>query len=586
MEKKQEIFNKVKKIIFIVSLIFFLGIGIGVRAASEGESLKFNIESDYDFWGRDEILATLVKITPQLYFYIDQKWWYDLNYFQQSQIRQNLSSLANEFSKIIYPGLTSAFGQEWKPGIDKDERITILIHSMIEEAGSYFRTTDEYPKAQLPESNEREMIYLNREYIDSYRAKIFLSHEFMHLITFNQKEKKYQVEEEVWLNEARAEYAPTFLGYDESFEESNLMPRLRAFLKSPSDSITEWQNKSEDYGIVNLFVQYLVDHYGKEILIDSLNSEKAGIESLNYALKKNGFTEDFSQIFTDWTVTMIVNNCSVGPKYCYKNQHLKNFRITPSVNFLPLEGVSTLATTNTTKDWAGNWYKFVGGKGSLKIEFIGDSKHLFKVPYILHDLSGNQKVDHFEISKNQKGEILVPQFSQEIISVTIIPSSQTKISGFSENSDSIAFFWSASTTEEKEILPKYLEKPISEMSKEEIAAKIAEIEELLVKLKEQLEKLMPLPPLPKISCQRFENNLFYGLTNSQEVSCLQEFLKWLGSDIYPEGLITGNFLELTRAAVIRFQEKYIADILKPLGLDKGTGFVGPATRVKINELLK
>jgi len=42
---------------------------------------------------------------------------------------------------------------------------------------------------------------------------------------------------------------------------------------------------------------------------------------------------------------------------------------------------------------------------------------------------------------------------------------------------------------------------------------------------------------------------------------------------------------LTQQAVIRFQEKYASEILTPLGLPNGTGYVGAATRSKINQLL-
>ncbi len=560
-----------KKLIFVASFILSFSIGIGVDAAALGEKRNFFIEPDFDLSEREELTATLIRITPELYFYADEKWW---NFSPQNEISQAVSSLGEEFRNTIYPILTSTFGSEWRPGIDRDSRITILIHPMVEEAGGYFSSKDEYPKLQVTNSNEREMVYLNSEFIRSPYVKSFLAHEFIHLITFNQKEREQGVEEEVWLNEARAEYASTLVGFDDIYEGSNLQRRVQIFSENPSDSITEWQNKKSDYGSVNLFVQYLVDHYGMEVLIASLNSQRTGIESINFALKQSDFEIDFSQIFIDWTLAVLINDCNFGPKYCYLNQNLKNLHIVSRINFLPFSGKSTLTIADVTKDWTGNWYKIIGGKGTLKITFIGNPTTSFQVPYVIQDRTGNYTIDFLKLDESQKGEILVKDFGKDNISLFLIPSLQNKTSGFSGAEPFYSFSWSASIieTQEEIDLVKQLLVRIEEL-KTEIAKVQAQINAILTGRSEK--------PL----CKIIENNLYHGLINNQEVSCLQEFLKAQGAEIYPEGLVTGNFLSLTEVAVIRFQEKYAEDILASWGIEKGTGFVGTTTRAKMNEIL-
>ncbi len=78
----------------------------------------------------------------------------------------------------------------------------------------------------------------------------------------------------------------------------------------------------------------------------------------------------------------------------------------------------------------------------------------------------------------------------------------------------------------------------------------------------------------------FKSNLSVG-SRGTEVTELQKCLA-KDSQIYPEGKITGYFGSKTKAAVIRFQEKYSKDILEPFGLTKGTGEVKGKTREKLN----
>jgi len=571
------------KLFFLVLVIITLPY---FSFASEKEQ-DFYIDSSYDSLGREEVSAILVKKTLKLYFYVDNQWWETLEKEEKNKVEESLNELDAEFNFNIYPQLTSIYGSEWKPGIDNDNRVTILIHSMKEQARGYFRYSDEYSRLQVPISNEREMVYLNADHIIGPLTKSFLAHEFTHLIAFNQKERKYGVEQETWLNEARAEYTPTLLGYDDDYENSVFSNRLETFLNNSSDSLTEWKGKASDYGALNLFTQYLVEKYGIEILVDSLGSKEIGIESVNQALEKNGFEKNFSQIFTDWTIAVLANDCSLGENYCYKGDNLKNIKVISSVNFLPLQGESKLGVDQKSKLWSGNWYKFIGGQeGTLKIEFIGDPDNVFKVPYILKDNTGNDSLKFFNLDEDQKGKVFVSDFGSEINSVTIIPSIHIETSILPDSFEDISFFWEVSTTPEKEkensSFSKYLEKPVSEMTKGELLKKIEEIKNLLDYLKDILTQK---EEQKQYSCIGFENDLYYGLMNDQRVYCLQEFLKSQGEDVYPEGLITGNFLSLTRKAVIKFQEKYSSDILAPLDLKEGTGYFGPKTREFINNLI-
>jgi len=85
-----------------------------------------------------------------------------------------------------------------------------------------------------------------------------------------------------------------------------------------------------------------------------------------------------------------------------------------------------------------------------------------------------------------------------------------------------------------------------------------------------------------------ENNLqkmkfSYGLRYGMKDTAVRELQKLLAGqpDVYPEGLITGYFGDLTLKAVKKFQLKY--NIL-PDKSDPGYGYVGPKTREKLAEV--
>lgn len=559
------------KILIIFAVVMLFSATGQVKAANLGDIINFNVDKNFDVDGRTRMSSILVKISSKVYFYIDKAWWDSQSQSNQSVILANFDNLSNEFNNNIYPTLTSIFGQEWNPGIDNDSRITILFEPMNSTEGGYFRESDEYEKLQLPISNEREMVYLSVANINSSNLKLILGHEFSHLITFNQKNKKFNVEEDTWLNEARADYTSTILGYDNEYAGSNLQQRVNDFIENPSDSITDWTGTKYDYASVSLLTHYLADHYGVKILSDSLRLKAIGIESINMALLQDGAKENFAKIFTDWTIALALNDCSNNPEYCYSNHNLNNLRVSPTLIFLPLAGDSSLSSTNVTKNWSGNWQKIIGGSGNLKLVFSSLSGLNFQVPYILYDKDNNYSVDFFTLDNNEKGEINIPNFGTKYKSLIIIPSLHTKISGF-DNSDLIyPYSFTVSVTGNN---------PATDMTlMQKLLAQIDSLKAQIAQFQSQAGTAV------QQNCARINNNLYFGLANNSEVKCLQTFLKNQGLDIYPEGLVTGNFGSLTKAAVIKFQEKYASDILTPINLSKGTGYVGIQTRTKINQIL-
>jgi len=84
------------------------------------------------------------------------------------------------------------------------------------------------------------------------------------------------------------------------------------------------------------------------------------------------------------------------------------------------------------------------------------------------------------------------------------------------------------------------------------------------------------------STVEFKSDLKEG-SQGAEVNKLQACLSG-DSAVYPSGKITGYFGAETKAAVIKFQEKYADDILKPQGFTEGTGLVSKGTRTKLNEI--
>ncbi|MBI2577215.1 MAG: peptidoglycan-binding protein [Candidatus Wildermuthbacteria bacterium] len=559
-----------------VGIILFLFPFAAFASDILGQGATFFVDPEFDIAGRKQILATLRYETLRLYFYAEDDWWSGLTDSSKSEVMNALGRLDAEFANTIYPSVTKLFGTEQKPGIDRDEHITVLIQQTSETRNGYTRIADGYSKFEAATSNEREMVYLNSSMIVKETAPSYLAHEFFHLVYLNQKELKYGVSDDLWIQEGLAEFAASLAEYD-SNEKKYLGERVKDFIANPRDSLTEWRGLPIDYGIGNIFFQYVADRYGPNVLADIVKSRQIGIAAFNDALQKNSISKTYDQVFTDWTIAVFLNNCSYGKEYCFLEESLEKVRVMPLISFLPAFGTSELTVTSLTKNWSGNWQKISGGKGELTLEFNGNPAAQYILPYLLQKNSGEYELYFAKLSRIQASKIIVPEFGKDYTSMILIPSIQEKTEGFTNADPSYFFSWTVSVREEGQ--PQI---PGDSQSTQELLRQIAELQAKVAELQRILDAAQNPNP---ISCVNFSRNLEYGLRNNQEVRCLQEFLKNQGADIYPEGLVTGYFGPLTKAAVIRFQEKYKAEILAPIGYTFGTGYVGQMTRQKINQIL-
>jgi peptidoglycan hydrolase-like protein with peptidoglycan-binding domain len=136
--------------------------------------------------------------------------------------------------------------------------------------------------------------------------------------------------------------------------------------------------------------------------------------------------------------------------------------------------------------------------------------------------------------------------------------------------------------------------PAFAVTAEELLQQIQQLQQQLNQLMQQYQQLTGQAPAGvPAACQgvTFTRNLRLGMSGA-DVKCLQALLNQDPATRVAEsgpgspGNETTYFGPKTRAAVIKFQEKYAAEILTPVGLTAGTGFVGAKTRAKLNALLQ
>ncbi len=425
----------------LLSVLVLYGHVRVVRADTLLENRSFFVSSQYDNRQRTQVHATLRIVSQKAYIYVEDEYWNSTDTAFQNQIINQAQVLANEFDNRIYPTETQFFGAEPNPGIDNDPRITIVLTPLVEYAGGYYDTANEVARTKEPSSNEREIIFLNIGVLnDTRRIESFLTHEFQHMISFNQKDLIQKVDDDVWLNEFRSEYAVDLLGYNEPLVGSNLERREQAFLNNPSDSITEWRNQTDDYGQIALFGVYLGHHFLPKVIADTTKNNLAGINSLNAALAANGYKQTFQDIFVDWMVANILNSTTINPLYGYAQDYLKSLHVSPTRTFSNFGDDVIFLASDSIKDWQQHWYDInpiLPGKNSaIKISLSSPSLTSFSLPYLVFSNDGT--VQLYTFAPNADSSVLyIKDAGTTINRVVLMPFKKDRLAGFSGNEEPV-----------------------------------------------------------------------------------------------------------------------------------------------------
>ncbi|MBI1886024.1 MAG: immune inhibitor A [Chloroflexi bacterium] len=230
------------------------------------------------------VRAVLRVVSDHAYFYVA-----DGVFISDSSLRQ----AADAFETEIYPAVTSSFGSEWSPGVDRDRRITIL-HTDLNGAAGYFSSRDEYPRTVSPGGNQREMLYMDTQSVPPGSAAYtaVLAHELQHLVHWNGDPG-----EESWVNEGLSQVAAGLVGPQAS--------AVSDFLGRPDTQLNSWVPVDEEptphYGASELFFGYLLDRFGGRQRARELVEVPAdGIDGVNEYLSQ--FGTDFKNVFAEWTV--------------------------------------------------------------------------------------------------------------------------------------------------------------------------------------------------------------------------------------------------------------------------------------------
>ncbi len=273
--------------------------------------------------------------TPNVVYYIDTS-------VEGTLTLDKLSSIINDFDKKI-PFERELLGNE--SDVDKNGTISVLFTPAVNQLGTsgggyvtgYFYGSDLFPSGGSTSSNQQEILLISTPDTDgtfgtpldegfwlSNIAPTVLTHEFQHMISFNQHVLiNNDGGEEMWANEGISHLMEDLQADGSMSQTSTENPsRVGLYLKAPTEApLTQGTSVAQRGGAYLLF-RYLYEQAnlgryarsstGSTLLHRLLQDGYHGVDNI-----ENGTGVDFQSILLDFFATLRLSNTGItdNPRY-------------------------------------------------------------------------------------------------------------------------------------------------------------------------------------------------------------------------------------------------------------------------------
>ena len=315
--------------------------------------------------------------------------------------------------------------------LDEDPRIYLLYFDFEIAADGYFFWFDQYPDGMFPEyhSNECEVLYLNPMSFGGPSGDYMLAvaaHEFEHMIHW-----KYDDNEVLWVDEGLAELAMWFYGNPDN---------ISAFNTNPDNDLTVWEGTWADYIKTYLWSLYFYEQYGGHPTIYAVLHEPANsIAGYENVLDDFGYSEDFEDVFADWTVANFLDDTSIEDgRFGYEGDELPPFSVSGTYSSYP-----AASGYKTVNHWAADYYRFQDFTGfdGLLLSFDGDDANSFAVWALAMYESSTTEVHRMEVDEaDQTGSLWVTGLNDPGDEVILV------VASISSSGGNGYYFWAEDVT--------------------------------------------------------------------------------------------------------------------------------------------